>query len=64
MDIVLGTNQRFAEILSRIRLLAGTHVSWILAKNRAILDFAMMIRIKSMMRRRVNRVRPSGLVCP
>ena len=31
---------------------------------RAILDFAMLIRIKSMMRRRVNRVRPSGFVCP
>jgi hypothetical protein len=31
---------------------------------RAILGFAMMIQIKSMMRRRVNRVRPSGLVCP
>jgi hypothetical protein len=33
MDIALGTSQRFAEILSRIRLLAGTHLSWILTKT-------------------------------
>ena len=31
---------------------------------RAILSFEMTIQTKSMMRRRVNRARPSGLVCP
>ena len=33
-------------------------------ENRAMLDSKMTIQTKSIMKRRVNRARPSGLVCP
>ena len=36
----------------------------LIGDDRAILDVRMTIRTKSMMRRRVNRALPSGLVCP
>jgi hypothetical protein len=47
----------------RLLLLDGSP-GCIWVQNRAILDSKMTIQTKSIMKRRVNRVQPSGLVCP